>query len=128
MSPDNATFHLSLLKLAVIFQLLVSRIILESGLCALPSNNTLWDSVKLNPTDIDDSETCWHGSEYSNCDRTTPIRSAGCKWWHFHSIERKSDLDRKFKEILNNEQPPSKAQLFVIDVGIEMEKLLGLRT
>jgi hypothetical protein len=63
-----------------------------------------------------------------NCDRNNPIRSTGCKWWHFHSIERKSDLDRKFKEIYLDEPPPTKAEKFVVDVGIEVERILGLRS
>ena len=110
------------------FQTIVSRIILESGICSLPVNNSLWQQVKLAPAETDDSGTCFHGSEFGNCDRTNPVRPYGCKWWHFHSIERKADLVRKFKEIDEGQNPPTKAEQFVIDVGIEVERILGIRT
>ena len=126
---SNKPYILQMNKTLIIyFKLLVSRIILESGLCSLPSNNSLWDSVRLPPSDSDDSETCFHGKEFGNCNRNNPIRDSGCKWWHFHSIERKSELDRKFKEIFFDRPPPTKAQRFVTDLGIEVQKFLGLRS
>ena len=115
-------------NISVRFQTIVSRIILESGICSLPANNSLWQQVKLAPAETDDSGTCFHGSEFGNCDRTNPVRPYGCKWWHFHSIERKADLVRKFKEIDEGQNPPTKAEQFVIDVGIEVERILGIRT
>ena len=48
----NIIFHLFLI------QLIVSRVILESGLCTLPANNTLWDAVRLSPhhNHVDDEQ------------------------------------------------------------------------
>jgi hypothetical protein len=39
-----------------LFQLIVSRVILESGLCTLPENNKLWDAVRVTPNqnEVDD--------------------------------------------------------------------------
>ena len=44
-------------------QKLLSRIILESGLCTVPRENKIWDLVRLSPPAkyFDDSKTCFHG-------------------------------------------------------------------
>lgn len=44
-------------------QAVLSRIILESGLCAVPLDNELWKISHLAPPRkaIDDSKTCFHG-------------------------------------------------------------------
>ena len=44
-------------------QKLLSRMILESGLCTVPGENKIWEMVRLAPppTAFDDSKTCFHG-------------------------------------------------------------------
>ena len=108
----------------------MSRIILESGLCSLPANNSLWDTVKLIPTQLDDLDTCFYGTEYGNCDKKNSEwdTATGCKWWHFHPDERKSELVKKFQEIYFNKPPPTKAEAYFDSLSVEIQKILGLRT
>lgn len=44
-------------------QKILSRIILESGLCTVPSRNKIWDVVQMHPPikDFSDNRTCFHG-------------------------------------------------------------------
>ena len=106
----------------------MSRIILESDICSLPANNSLWETVKLIPTELDDQETCFYGTEYGNCDKKNLERDSGCKWWHFHPDERKSELVKKFQEIYLNKAPPTKAAVYFDSLSVEIQKILGLRT
>lgn len=87
-------------KSIVWFQLILSRIILESGQCSLPLDNPLWSIVRLPPIQSKDNATCFKGYEYGNCDRHQPRLSYGCKWWHFHSFERLPELEEKYNEVL----------------------------
>ena len=49
-------------------QKLLSRMILESGLCTVPGENKIWELVRLTPppADFDDSKTCFHGLKVIN--------------------------------------------------------------
>jgi len=90
-------------------QHIVSRSILESGVCNLSPSNPLWKEVKLKPNDKRD-RNCWHGSGiYEDCNNKLWTRNAmiryqggGCKWWHFYPDEGVKELEQKFKEIMKN--------------------------
>lgn len=49
-------------------QIILSRIILQSGLCTVPKYNKMWKTTFLNPPEekVDDSKTCFHGFNVSN--------------------------------------------------------------
>jgi len=90
-------------------QMIVTRAILESGLCSLPASNKLWKELGLEPKPVDDRDTCWKGSGvYEDCNnklwsRNILLRYHGgsCKWWHFYPKEREADLKAKFEEIMS---------------------------
>jgi len=89
-------------------QLIVSHSILDSGLCSLAANNTLWTKVNLVPTQQNaERDVCWKGlkKDWTNCNRgveKTRIDSDKCKWWHFYPFEGVKHLDRNYREILRS--------------------------
>ena len=53
--------------------------------------------------DFDDSDTCWHGRTYSDCNRGRLTVSGGCKWWHFFPDEDLKTHLTVFNEITSHE-------------------------
>ncbi|XP_023344696.1 uncharacterized protein LOC111713936 isoform X2 [Eurytemora carolleeae] len=90
-------------------QHIVSRSILESGFCSVPSSNSLWSEVNLEPKPERD-DNCWHGSGiWEDCNNKLWTRNAmirfqgkGCKWWHFYPEEGVNELEQKFREIMSS--------------------------
>ena len=104
----------------------MSRIILESGLCTLPANNALWDTIQLAPRELDDRKTCFHGTEFGNCDTNTPWQKYRCKWWRFLPSDRKPELYKKFRDIYTNKPPPTKADVYFYCFQCRHSKIYGL--
>ncbi|TRY81090.1 hypothetical protein TCAL_13644, partial [Tigriopus californicus] len=52
-------------------QLIVSKVILQSGLCSLDPQNRLWKRLRLEPTDpqTSDVQTCYHGYRWWDCNK-----------------------------------------------------------
>ena len=56
--------------------------------------------------DFDDSDTCWHGQWYSDCNSVDRVMQGGCKWYHFHPDEKFEAHLKKFNEITKNSLLP----------------------
>lgn len=90
-------------------QTIISRILMEHQLCAVPPENELWKKVKLTPPEkaIDDSDVCFHGmGAWKDCNVKRTQVEGGCKRWHFHPFERNRHLMKKYKEIMDNAHIP----------------------
>jgi hypothetical protein len=51
---------------------------------------------------FDDSDTCFHGKYYSDCNEDVRIVAEGCKWWHFFPSQNFDDHLKKFNQITDN--------------------------
>ena len=88
-------------------QTIVTRILLESGLCSAPADNALWAYIKMKaPKEpANDTEVCFHGmKKWSDCNVKRKWIPGGCKRWHFHVYERKTVISRKYEEILASQR------------------------
>jgi len=83
-------------------QRLTTYAILKSGICTAPKTSGLWNMRGLVYNEIDDSETCFHGRGYKDCNRLIHIVYQGCKWYHFFPDETFNNHFEKFKELTNN--------------------------
>jgi hypothetical protein len=70
-----------------------------SGLCRIPG---LVENKIYFPS-MNDTNTCWHGKNYQDCNRDIRIVAHGCKWWHFFPTQKFKEHVKKFNEITNNE-------------------------
>ena len=80
--------------------------ILKHKLCTLPNNNGLWRipglvAKHLYHPYMDDSEICWHGKDYTDCNQDTQHVKGGCKWWHFYPNHNLAVHIKKFRELTN---------------------------
>ena len=81
--------------------------ILKHRLCTVPRVSGLWKIPGLSENKIyfpemDDSNICWHGSHYEDCNYERPIVSSGCKWWHFYPHHKLDIHVNKFRDLTNN--------------------------
>jgi hypothetical protein len=88
-------------------QLITTFGILKHKLCTVPEYSGLWKIPGLFEKgvyfpELDDSNTCWHGSHYEDCNYQRIRIPNGCKWWHFY-VHHKLDIHvNKFKELTKN--------------------------
>ena len=80
--------------------------ILKHRFCTLPKNNGLWRIPGLveKPIyfpDMDDSNICWHGKNYADCNKGNKHVEGGCKWWHFFPRHNLEVHIQKFQELTN---------------------------
>ena len=80
--------------------------ILKNKLCTVPKVSGLWRTPGLMRRelffpDMDDSNTCWHGTHYRDCNKEDTHITGGCKWWHFYPSQRFPEMVQRFKEITN---------------------------
>ena len=84
-------------------QLILTRLILQSGLCSAPKNHDLWKNVKLQPMEMSDTETCFHGTDqWSDCNigrLTNPFGK--CFKWHFYPHQTAKEMRDKYEEIIS---------------------------
>lgn len=92
-------------------QMLLSRMILESGLCTVPKGNRIWDHVRLSPPakDFNDRKTCFHGiKKWKDCQENkgpTMHPSGVCSRYHFHPRDTEHDVRRVFDAIISGVSP-----------------------
>ncbi len=77
--------------------------LLKHRLCSVPVYSGLW----LNPgvwfdPGFDDSDVCFHGFGYGDCNRDIHIVYQGCKWWHFFPDQTFQEHLDKFHELTGN--------------------------
>ena len=82
--------------------------ILKHKICTVPEISGLWKVPGLTKHGIyfpsmNDSETCWHGKNYNDCNDDIRIVAYGCKWWHFFPFQTFKDHVKKFRELTENE-------------------------
>ena len=77
--------------------------ILRNKICNVPPWSGLWNNKDLvfDPQ-FNDSEQCWHGQGYKDCNLNIHIVAHGCKWYHFFPWQKFEDHVEKFNEITNN--------------------------
>ena len=78
--------------------------ILKHRLCTLPKNNGLWRipglvEKQIHFPEMDDSNVCWHGKHYTDCNIERQHMTEGCKWWHFFPHDNLAVHVKKFKEL-----------------------------
>jgi len=87
-------------------QLIITHVILKSGLCSLSSRRwKVWKEVNLNSTKARDSESCWKGGRmFDDCNKQNSRGNRrgrySCSWWHFFPEERTKQMDQKYRDIL----------------------------
>lgn len=84
-------------------QIIVTRMILEFGICSLPKGHKKWSKVGLNPSIYahDDSDVCFHGSDqYRTCNKHGAAPEQGCLKWHFDADDDKAVLWEKYAKII----------------------------
>ena len=89
-------------------QMILSRIILKSGLCTVSKLNKMWKKTKLTPPEnnLNDSKTCFHGVyKWSECSmlKRPPNHPLGvCMYYHFFPSQSPSDLRRVHNGIMKD--------------------------
>ena len=58
-------------------------------------------SIDIDPY-FDDSNQCWHGFGFRDCNIIMHIQPHGCKWYHFFPQQTFEEHVEKFNEITNN--------------------------
>lgn len=77
--------------------------ILKHKVCNVPQYSGLWKNTGIEfDSNFDDSELCFHGKGYKDCNRDIHIVYQGCKWWHFYPDEPFENHVEKFHELSNN--------------------------
>ena len=58
--------------------------LLYKRICTVPPWSGLWNKkgLEFDPF-FDDSEQCWHGRGFKDCNLEIHIVPHGCKWYHF---------------------------------------------
>eukprot|EP00096_Caligus_rogercresseyi_P006852 TRINITY_DN2379_c0_g1_i1.p1 TRINITY_DN2379_c0_g1~~TRINITY_DN2379_c0_g1_i1.p1 ORF type:complete len:373 (+),score=61.49 TRINITY_DN2379_c0_g1_i1:1-1119(+) len=97
-------------------QLLLTKLILESELCSLPKNSSLWSRVglagairRLHPHFFNDIHSCFHGSGFESCDTDsletgskTKLEGLPCRLWRISSGDKPGVILQKQKGILKS--------------------------
>ena len=113
-------------------QVLLSRLILQSGRCHLAEHNPLWKDLDLEPVVVEEErdDRCFHGTGFQDCNRDRPSPEDAqrrCRIWHFHPYERERELREKYEEILGIRAPRQGLDKTVQDVRLELAKIMGFR-
>jgi len=84
-------------------QLITTHALLSSKICTVPKESGLWKmpGLEFEPS-LSDTNTCWHGRGYKDCNKDIHIVYQGCKWWHFYPFQRMPEHIDKFYELSNN--------------------------
>ena len=78
--------------------------ILYHKICNAPPWSGLWNNPNLEfDPDFDDSNICWHGNGYKDCNMDIHIVPHGCKWYHFYPFQTFEEHVDKFHELTNHE-------------------------
>lgn len=74
--------------------------ILKQKICNVPPWSGLWNNrgLEFDP-EFDDSEQCWHGQGYKDCNIDIHIVPHGCKWFHFFPFQTFQEHVDKFNEL-----------------------------
>ena len=94
--------------------------ILRNQFCTVPPESGLWNlpGLKRNNLyfpDLNDTDTCWHGVYYGDCNNDIHIVAHGCKWWHFFPSQEFSDHVDKFNELTENYYNLNLTEMFSSD-------------
>ena len=90
-------------------QFIMSRAILDSKLCYLPANNLLWPQLNTDPilkteenSNDNEEDTCYYGNKLSECNKSKNDEAhlKQCLYWHFTPEDRKQDLQKKYRQII----------------------------
>ncbi len=68
-------------------QKIITRVILEKGICSLPKGHLMWKAMRLDPKifAVNDSESCFHGmGQWMDCNQDRKIIKTGCIKYHFY--------------------------------------------
>ena len=81
--------------------------ILKNRLCTVPEESGLWKipglvERKIYFPNMNDTNICWHGKNYQDCNEDIRIVAYGCKWWHFFPEQKFKAHVKKFNEITEN--------------------------
>ena len=77
--------------------------ILYHKICSAPPWSGLWNNPGLEfDPEFDDSDNCWHGAGYKDCNIDIHIVPHGCKWYHFYPNQNFDAHVEKFHEITNH--------------------------
>ena len=84
-------------------QVIITWALLSSKVCSVPASSNLWKmpGLQFDPA-LDDTERCFHGVGYQDCNRGRSHISLGCKWWHFYPSESFENHLDKFYQFSNN--------------------------
>ena len=98
-------------------QLITTFGILKHKLCTLPGNSGLWKIPGLSKNgiyfpELDDSNICWHGSHYEDCNFKRITIPTGCKWWHFFPHHKLDIHVNKFRELTKNSFDSKLSELY----------------
>ena len=76
--------------------------LLQHKICTVPSYSGLWNKrgLQFDP-DLNDTESCWHGHGFKDCNRDIGIVFEGCKWYHFFPDQTLDEHVDKFLELTN---------------------------
>jgi len=77
--------------------------LLLKNICTVPPWSGLWNKkgLEYDPY-FDDSNQCWHGRGYKDCNMDIHIVPHGCKWWHFYPSQTFKEHVEKFNELTEN--------------------------
>ena len=83
-------------------QLIITWALLSSKVCSVPASSNLWQmpGLRFDPA-LEDSETCFHGVGYEDCNTARVQLHLGCKWWHFYPFESFENHLDKFYQFTN---------------------------
>ena len=84
-------------------QWITTHSILKHRLCNAPEESALWTNPGLNfDPAFNDTDVCYHGYGYKDCNEEIHIVYEGCKWWHFYPEQTFQEHVDKFHELTNN--------------------------
>ena len=77
--------------------------LLKNKICTVPPWSGLWrkQGLQFDPL-FDDSDICWHGQGYKDCNQDIHIVPHGCKWFHFFPSQTLQEHIDKFNELTQN--------------------------
>ena len=76
--------------------------LLLKRICTVPPWSGLWNKkgLEFDPY-FDDSEQCWHGRGFKDCNLEIHIVPHGCKWYHFFPDQPFQGLFRTMQTIFS---------------------------
>ena len=85
-------------------QLVTTFGLLKHKFCTVPAISGLWKLPGLKERGIyfpsmNESNICWHGKYYNDCNKDRRMIPFGCKWWHFHPYENFETHVKKFNKL-----------------------------